>query len=95
MTTVTPSKTYAHTVAVAIDQFWAAILFNRPDLTISAMCGLVLAGRGAVLKANRVQTFVLRVTGRALNAVFTGHCDQAMAADIERAQATLTDLGAA
>ena len=86
---------YAHTVALAIDEFAAAVFFNRPDLTISALCRVVqLADAGEegwqwkvdrVLKLNRWQVAVLRCIGWALNFTFKNHCEAARLADLTRA----------
>jgi hypothetical protein len=37
------NRTYGYTLAIAVDQFAAALIFNRPDLTISTLCWIVLA----------------------------------------------------
>ena len=36
-------RTYSHTLAIAVDQLAAAVIFNRADLTISALCWITLA----------------------------------------------------
>lgn len=36
------SQTYTYTLALAIDRFGAAVLFNEPDITISSLCWIVV-----------------------------------------------------
>lgn len=83
---------------VALDSFAAAVFFNRPDLTISALCRVVqLAPTSAewrwrvnqVLKFNRWQVAVLRVIGWALNSTFNNHCEAARLSDLARAASTI------
>lgn len=90
--------TYLHTICVGLDDFWAGVLFNRDDTTISSLCGLVRrmdrgdrAARNAILIALLMRAWqinLLRVIGRALEFVRPGHCEAAIAADIERAGRT-------
>lgn len=93
------SRTYAHNVLVAVDSFLAALFFNRPDLTISALCGIVLRAKvdggewqwrvERVLKFNRWQIWILRGIGYALNLTFRNHCEAARVSDLTRAASTL------
>lgn len=93
------AKSYAHNVLVAVDSFAAAIFFNRPDLTISALCDIVLRARSQggewqwrvdrVLKFNRWQVWALRGVGFALNLTFRNHCEAARLSDLARAASTL------
>lgn len=92
------SRTYLHNLLVALDSFAAAIFFNRPDLTISALCRVVqLAANGGqwqwrverVLKFARWQVVVLRGIGAALNFTFKNHCEAARLSDLARAASTL------
>ena len=92
-------RTYVHNALVAIDSFLAAIFFNRPELTISALCDIALraAREGGewqwrvdrVLKLWRWQAIVLRAIGRALNFTFKNHCEAARFSDLCRAGSTL------
>lgn len=92
-------RTYIHTVLVALDSFLSALLFNRADCTISALCRVVqLADAQApgwqwkvdrVLKLWPWQAWVLRVIGRGLNLTFAGHCEAARLSDLLRAGSTL------
>lgn len=95
-------RTYVHTVLVAADQLGAAVLFNRDDITISSLCGLVRRmGRGDKQARNLVylglalrdwQIGFLRVTGRALERFWPRHCEKAIAADIVRGKTALAIL---
>jgi hypothetical protein len=75
---------YLKTVLIAFDVFVGTILgFSQGDLTISAACGKALQhGTG------RVEQWI----GAALDTVFPGHCAQAVADDITRAQAAIARL---
>lgn len=35
-------QSYSHTVAIGLDRFGAALIFNEPDITISSLCWFVL-----------------------------------------------------
>ena len=86
---------YIHTLAIALDQLAAAVFFNRPDLTISALCRVVqLADSGEhgwawkvdrYLKLNLWQVVALRSIGWALNSTFRNHCEAARLSDLARA----------
>lgn len=86
-------KTYTHTLLIALDQFAAAVVFNRPDLTISTMCWMVMEGQAFDLKLSGWQIAILRRLGPMLDKVQTDHCVQAKDGDIARAQQTLKALG--
>jgi hypothetical protein len=87
-------RTYSHTVLIAIDQFAAAIIFNRPDLTVSTMCWMVMTGNDAGLKLSPWQRWILVKLGPLLNKVQTNHCKAARDGDYARAESTLAMLGA-
>lgn len=86
-------KTYSHTLLIALDQLGAAIFFNRPDLTISTLCDLVMTGQAAPLKLALWQLEFLAWLGPKLNRLQKNHCPQARLGDIQRAKSTLTLLG--
>lgn len=87
------NKTYTHTLLIGLDQFAAAVIFNRPDLTISTLCYLVMAGQAWDVKLSRWQIWLLSRLGPALDWIQAGHCKQAKAGDVARAQSTLQALG--
>jgi hypothetical protein len=78
-------KTYLHTLLVALDQFGAAVFFNRADLTVSAMCWLVRKGRTEDLRPGRWQTWLLVHIGNVLEWVQPGHLEAARVGDLIRA----------
>jgi hypothetical protein len=87
------SGTYFHTVAIALDQFAAAIFFNRADVTISSLCRVVqLADSGmtpwpahlASTKFSAAQIGFLRQLAKVLNKIQTNHCELARQADLAR-----------
>lgn len=97
-------RSYVHTVLVAIDQTAAAVLFNRDDVTISSLCGLVRrmdAGNHTAdftlhvaLQLRPWQIGFLRFTGMALEKFWPGHCEGAISSDVARgarAQAILAE----
>ena len=83
------SRTYSHTLLIALDDFGAAIIFNRPDLTISTLCYLVVNGKDASLKLWRWQTAVLKWLGPWLDRIQKDHMALAREGDSERAQSTI------
>lgn len=95
-------RTYVHTVLVAIDQTGAAVLFNRDDITISSLCGLTRRmDKGDKVARNLIylglalrdwQIGFCRITGRALEWLSPGHCEGAIASDIQRGRSALTIL---
>ena len=97
------NRSYVHTLAVALDQLAAAVFFNRPDLTISALARVVQLSdsEGAewgwkvsrLLKLNRWQIAALRCIGRALNFTFANHCEAARLSDLTRAGGVIKLLG--
>lgn len=96
------ARTYAHTCLVALDMFGASILFNRDDVTISSLCGLVrrmdrhdeiarhLIRIGLALR--EWQIGFLRYVGAWLEDISPGHCEAAIKGDINRASRTLAAL---
>jgi hypothetical protein len=84
------SKTYTHTLLIALDQFAAAIIFNRPDLTISTLCWLVRPGNtDKDLKLYVWQRWALVKLGPILDKIQANHCEQAKDGDRHRAWGTL------
>lgn len=80
---------YLHTVAIGFDQLGAAILFNRNDLTISSLSGLVLNNNYTQLNLNKYQIFFLKGIGKSLNLFFKNHTSGAIVADNARANSTI------
>ena len=87
------SKTYTHTVLIGLDQFGAAVIFNRNDLTISTMCDMVMKGNDASLELHGWQRAFLKMLGPRLNRIQADHCGQARLGDEQRAKLTLQVLG--
>lgn len=87
-------NTYSHNVLIGLDQLGAAIFFNRNDLTISSLCGLVLLDDRwiAILKLSSWQVKTLKVLGRVLNWIQANHCPNAILGDQARANFTLMTL---
>lgn len=81
-------RTYPHTVLIALDQFAAAIIFNRPDLAISTMCWMVMTGNDAPLKLSPWQRWILVKLGPILNRIQPAHCELSAKGDRDRATAT-------
>lgn len=88
-------RTYSHNVLIALDSFAAALVFNRPDLTISTMCDMVRNPMGRhVLKLSTWQLWSLQRLGPILDWIQKGHCKLARQGDIDRANSTLESLNA-
>lgn len=85
-------RTYSHTVLIAVDQFAAAIIFNRPDLTISSMCWMVMTGNDSTLKLNTAQRWILAKLGPVLNRIQANHCEEAAVGDYMRSIRTSCTL---
>lgn len=94
-------RTYSHNALIAVDQFAAALIFNRPDLTISSLCRVVqLADAGdakyvavlAGLKFSNWQVGFLSVTARVLERIQAGHCEAARLGDLARTQSAASIL---
>jgi hypothetical protein len=86
------SASYFKTVMLGLDDFWAAVILNRNDMSISAACGLVLEGQDAALKLNHFQHGFCRATGKSLEFFWPGHCAGAIKNDIARADSAKTLL---
>ncbi len=90
---MTWARTYTHTVAIAIDDLSAAVLFNLDDTTISALCGVQRRSDAGDARATAAldtlhlkpwqHAFLLDV-GRGLEAILPGHCERAILADLAR-----------
>jgi hypothetical protein len=83
------SNTYLHSVLIGLDQFGAALFFNRNDITISSICGLVLNNDYDSLKLHRWQVVGCRYLGKLLNLISTNHCNEAILGDFDRAFDTI------
>lgn len=87
---------YLYTVLLGLDRFAAAVFFNHPDVTISALCWVVryaptdpIALAALVkLRLNRFQAWFLSKCGSMLEAIQQGHCIQARQTDLDTAKAT-------
>lgn len=77
-------QTYSHTVALAVDRFAAAIIFNEPDITISSLCWFVLNPAKPIqkLKLSGWQFRLLNWIGSRLEQLFPGHCAAARQGDL-------------
>lgn len=78
-------QSYSYTVALAIDRFGAAVIFNEPDITISSLCWVVRLGtpaQVAAFKFSSWQRLVLRGIGSGLEFFWPGHCAGARDEDI-------------
>lgn len=100
--------TYLMTLAIALDRFGAAVLFNMTDCCISSLCWVMLAMAGRIettaaekaraiaaldsLKPYRWQEELLLLIGRALEWHWPGHCKASANADILTAMRTISYL---
>lgn len=77
------SRTYTHALVIAVDMLGSAILWSRKtaDVTISAMCGLELR---KTQYPGMVYSRRLVWLARVLNRIQAGHCEAAIASDMER-----------
>lgn len=96
-------KTYPYWIVLllALDRFGAAIVFNRPDITISTLCWIVLyATQGdpiavealTILNLYGWQHWILKQIASGLEWMFPGHCIQSRATDLETSQSTINLL---
>lgn len=85
-------KTYSHTLAIAVDDLAAAVLFNEPDLTVSSLCRLAQLGRLAPLKLSAWQVRLLTWLAPRLDRLQAHHCELARLADLERGRRMATLL---
>jgi hypothetical protein len=86
--------TYSHTVALAVDRFGAAIIYNEPDITISSLCWIVRTNAPtlASLKLSPWQLKSLVYIGNGLERFFPGHCAAARLGDLETSARSRTLL---
>lgn len=49
------NQTYTHTLALGVDRFAAAVIFNEPDITISSLCWIVMVAEGRMLAEAQLQ----------------------------------------
>ena len=96
------TRTYLHTLAVAIDDAAAALLFNRNDITISSLCWMQrtadagdpnVCAKLAALGLRPWQRGFLRNVGAGLEWMRPGHCDRARLADMARGGSMQALLG--
>lgn len=85
-------KTYSHNLLLALDMYAAAVVFNRPDLTISTMCWMVATGNDQSLKLWKWQRAILIWLGPKLDKIQANHCKEAAYADRSRAWSTIESL---
>lgn len=78
------NRTYAIIVARVVDIAIAGVFWRDYGVTISAQCGLAMRRRRPPLWA--------RALNATLNALEKGHCELAIACDIERAKLALRIL---
>jgi hypothetical protein len=99
---------YLMTLAIALDRFGAAVLFNMTDCCISSLCWVMLVSAGKLnataaqkaiadtslkaLNPYRWQEELLLVIGRALEWHCPGHCKASANADILTAMRTISYL---
>jgi hypothetical protein len=89
-------NTYIYTILLGLDRFAAAILFNRADITISALCWVVryaptdpiAAIAYDKLKFNRWQVWFLIHCAAMLEWMSAGHCARARETDVDTAADT-------
>lgn len=81
MSTPGVSQTYFKTVMLGLDDFGAAVLLNRNNLSISAACGMVRAKTDSELQLHGWQRALLRGIGAGLEFFWPGHCLKAMTND--------------
>lgn len=99
-------NTYAYRVLIGLDRLGAALLFNRNDITISTLCGLVQLADSArpdrkhafrlVLSfgLHPVQLWLLRQLSYVLDKIQADHCQLAIGGDVQTAQSIVTMLQA-
>jgi hypothetical protein len=94
---LTWDKSYAHTLAYALDITGALIFWNQSDITISSLCWLVMMAEKTAdyrvrldsLKLYGWQTALLGHIGPQLDKVQPLHRELAREADLARAQKTI------
>lgn len=80
----TYSNTYVMVLARTVDILVCGWIWRKYDITISSMCGLEL-------RKNAPKMWAI-VLGYILDHIQANHCEQAIAADIERAMQALGTL---
>lgn len=98
--------TYSYRVLVGLDRLGAALLFNRDDITISTLCGLVQLADGARPDRKRafrlvlsfglhpVQLWALRQLSWVLDRIQPCHCQRAIDGDVRTAKSVVAMLKA-
>src|SRR5208282_6945428 len=92
---------YLKNLLLAIDRFLAAVLFNRPDITISALCWVVdyattdrVAGAAyEALALAKWQVLLLAGIGKVLWLIQPSHMTIARQTELTVAGSTITLLG--
>ena len=90
--TVSFTRTYVHNVLLGLDDLGAAIVFNRNDCSISAICRLAQLGQLDRVKASRWQAWILTHLAPILDWIQASHCELARQGEIERAKSTIAIL---
>lgn len=87
-------NTYVYSILIALDDFGAALLFNRNDCTISSLCRLAQLDKLAPLKLSAWQVSFLKRLAPMLDRMQANHCEIARLEDIRRgnAMAELLDV---
>jgi len=98
--------TYAYRVLIGLDRLGAALLFNRNDITISTLCGLVQLADSArpdrkhafrlVLSfgLHPLQLWLLRQLSYVLDKIQRNHCQLAIEGDLQTAHSIASMLKA-
>lgn len=96
--------TYAYRVLIGLDRLGAALLFNRNDITISTLCGLVQLADSARPDRKRAfrlvlsfglhpaQLWLLRQLSYVLDKIQTDHCQLAICGDLDTARSIVDML---
>lgn len=96
--------TYSYRVLIGLDRLGAAVFFNRNDITISTLCGLVQLADSARPDRKRafrlvlsfglrpVQLWLLRQLTYVLDKIQHNHCQLAVQGDLQTAQSIVDML---
>ena len=68
--------TYSKAIAVAVDMLGAAVFWEKPDVTISSLCAMAIAGGHANWRWRALASFLEKVD--------PGHLDGAIKSDLAR-----------
>lgn len=98
------SGTYSYRALIGLDRLGAALLFNRNDITISTLCGLVQLADSARPDRKRafrlvlsfglhpVQLWFLRQLSHVLDAIQPNHCQLAIQGDLATSRSVIDML---